>query len=253
MKIAIAAFLLCLSCAAQIPPHVMDDLLLAVPRVAAAPGLTNVTAGLVAWWTMDDASGSTVTNSIPGVGDGIVNSGSWGPGKIAGGVVLSGSGFIQFTDNSGTDYSTAAMTLSIWVKFSSLANSYNSVISRVAALGYYQLLVKSDGTLAVYLSPSGGFVNYDGTGANTLTTGTWYQLVVTYDSSSGLNAYVNNALDKSVAANGTLGGNSNRLDAGDDNNSPGRNVSGTLDDFRYYNRVLNATELNQLYQWSGQP
>jgi hypothetical protein len=214
----------------------------------------DITSNLQGWWKLDDGTGTDATDSSGNnILGGLLGSTkpSWtAPGKI---------GAYDLTFNGSTSYvnctnasalNPAAITISAWVNFSSLTNAYNAIVSRTPGSGYYQLFVKSNGKLAVYLNAS-AFVNYDGTGTYTLTTGTWYHLVVTYSSVAGLVTYVDNQVDKTVTANGALGSNTNVTTIGLDNATAGRIPAAQIDDVRIYNRALSASDVLELYNYTG--
>jgi len=126
----------------------------------------------------------------------------------------------------------AAMTIEAWVRATSFPDTYNAVISRSeTGAANFQLLVKSNGKLAAYLLASGS-VNYDGTGTNTLSTGTWYHLAMAYDSSGGLRVYVNGSLDNSAAANGTINTTAQLTSVGYDWYAAARYWNGDIDEVR---------------------
>lgn len=104
----------------------------------------------------------------------------------------------------GTGMNPTALTYTAWVNATSLPNAYNSVVVRnVLNSTFTGIWVKSNGKLLM-----GAVANnartYDGTGSNTLSTGTTYHLALTYDSTAGLVGYVNASSDNTVAANGAL-------------------------------------------------
>ena len=150
----------------------------------------------------------------------------------------------------GTTFAPVAMSFVTWINFTSLANGYNTVYSRfVGAVDYFQFHVKSSGLLAPYVS-GGVDISYDGTGTYTLSTGTWYHLVLSFDSASGLNGYVNGKLDKNVSSLGTslLTTGTGTIALGYDSNTAGRTVGALWADSRVYSRALTQAEVLTLYQ-----
>jgi len=219
--------------------------LAARPRIVTT---ADVTDGLVSRWKLDDGSGPTADDDI-GSNDGTVTDATWtGSGHIGGALVLDGSGDRVFFGTS-TTIAPVAMSASLWVKCSALTPAYSAVLSRHTndvEKGYYQLFVKSNGKLAVYLWADGGGganVFYDGDGSYTLSTDIWYHLAFTYNSTAGLKGYVNGALDGSAAANGALVQTGAPAFLGFDSGTPGRDLAGTLDEVRIYNRALTADEV----------
>lgn len=227
-------------------------LLLATPQSTSGGG-GDITSNLGGWWKFDDNTGTTAADS-----SGNANTGSllgtsiptWvAPGKI--GVAMlnfGGTGYVGC--GAGATLDGTAYTLAAWIRASSFANSYNLVIG-CAGAKYRQLFVKSNGKLAAYFNPSGGNTFYDGTGANTLSTSTWYHLAMTYSASTGLIGYVNAGVDGTAAANGAMqtgGGGDTTISI--DLGTPNRFCNGDLDDVRLYTRALTATDITTLYNYT---
>jgi len=158
--------------------------------------------------------------------------------QIDGGASFTGSSS-QHLSRASASLAFAAQTFSIWVKPTSLANAYTGLISQTTVGGaetVFTVYVKSDGTMAVYMDVGGGTggnMFYDGTGATTLTTGNWYYISVSYDSTNGIKSYVNGALDKSVAPAGTHNSPTGTFGIGTDEGFPtGRYLTGAEDEAR---------------------
>lgn len=173
---------------------------------------------------LDTSDATGANNGTP------VNTPTATTGQIDGGVHLHAAS-LQYVD-LGTAMDPAAMTYSIWVNGDSFSDSYNSTIVRSGGTGsdYSQLFVKSNGKIAVYLGAAGN-VDYDGTGSHTLSTGTWYLVAFTYDSTNGLIGYVNGGVDGTAGANGTINTHTAPTYLGHDANG-GRFWDGVLDEAR---------------------
>ncbi len=224
-------------------------------RFTAAGGGPNVTAGLVAWWKMDENSGTVASDSsLNGNDASFTGTGlTWvAPGKIGTSMInFGGAGYLSAPYSFSLD--PRSITLSAWVRISSFANSVNTVISAVGpgGDGYHQFSVNSNGTLAVYFRAGGIPIYYDGTGTITLTTNTWYFICVSYDASTGLVSRVNDVVDKTVSNSGSLDflGGSPATSIGQDLNTPSRFWNGDIDDARVYNRALTSLEATALYNY----
>jgi len=132
------------------------------------------------------------------------NSPAAGAGQIDGAVSLPALAFL--TCGTSQTLNPAAVTMEAWVNGSAYTNSYSGVYERSNNTnGSMGLFVKAGGKVAVYVRGSGGLVFNDGAGTAVLSTGTWYHIVATYDSTNGLVTYVNGASDNALAANGALG------------------------------------------------
>lgn len=206
--------------------------------------------GLVGAWLFNEGGG-TIAYDLSGKGNKgtLTSSPVWSVGFFSG-PSLSFDGSASYVD-LGTDASLnpSAVTAAAWVKASSLANTYSTVISRTDSSvpqSYYTLLVKSTGKLAFYVWGNAD-INYDGTGANTISVDNWYHLALTYDSSAGLKGYFNGFLDGSAAANGVLTSKSVTATVGKDTNTAGRIWNGLIDFPAIWNRALSAAEVAWLY------
>lgn len=103
--------------------------------------------------------------------------------------------------NLGTGIQPAAITQSAWIKATSYPGGINSVIVRNDSVYITGLWINS-GKLSPYYSTS--TIPVGSSGSHTLSTGTWYHVVVTYDNVSGMANYVNAASDYTAAAAGFL-------------------------------------------------
>jgi hypothetical protein len=157
------------------------------------------------------------------------------------------NGFVSL--GSASSLNPSAMTVEAWVNFSNFTPSYSCVTgSQVGSGTYYNnFYVTSAGKLAVYIKASGGVItSYDGGGANTLSTGTWTFIAYTI-SSSGLNGYVNGVFDQFASASGTLGGDGETVEIGNDSPNAGRIPNATIGAVYIYNTVksLGAIQYDQ--------
>ena len=138
-----------------------------------------------------------------------------------------------------------------WVKATSFTNAYNAVQARstdVDGSKFCALFVKSNGKLACFVFATAS-VNYDGTGANTLSTGTWYHLAMTYSSTDGLRGYVNGVEDGTAAANGAIATITGTSYIGEDVKFTPRFWDGPMDDVAIFSRVLTSNEILSIYRF----
>ncbi len=183
-------------------------------------------------------------NSATGSNNGTNHSATATTGQIDGGAAFV-SASSQYIDLS-TGMNPVGITMSAWVKGTSFPNAYNSVVVRDSASnGFASIFVKSNGKLGIFVADSGGTtISYDGTGSNTLSTGTWYYLTLTFTGggSVGLNGYVNASSDH-AAIGSSLGlhvGAAN-TDIGRDNVNAGRFWNGAIDEVRISGDNSSAT------------
>ncbi len=111
----------------------------------------------------------------------------------------------------------------------------------------------STGKLAMYVLRSGiGDLNYDGTGATTLSTGTWYYISLVYSealTTGALIGYVNASVDKSVNAGGTATLNSTASSTyiGNDPVNASRFWNGVIDEVRVCSIARSANWITTEY------
>lgn len=189
--------------------------------------------------TTDGSSTTTFSNNYLGVyplQDGTTlivgsstgsNNGTNSGATATSGMIDGGAAFFSASIALGTAMNPSAVTYAAWVNPTSFPAAYVSVISRNDGSFNCSLLVKSTGKMACYVSANAQ-VFFD-PGSHTLSTGTWYHLVMTYDSSAGLIGYVNGASDGTAAANGTANTNAISTFIGSDPSTGGRGWNGKID------------------------
>jgi len=211
--------------------------------------------GLVGHWTFDgkdmisnvkDRSGQNNTGYIQfGTSGNLATSTALVVGKLGQAIKFDGvDDYVKVDHNANLN--PASLSFFTWVKAVSFTNAYNSIISKEVDGAGYTLLVKSNGTLAVYVQmAAGGNIAYDGTGIFTLSPNAWYYVGFTYDGAN-LKGYVNGSLDKNVGGGGAIDYSTNYLMIGD-SFFGSRKFKGTFDDARLYSRALSSAEIKQLY------
>jgi hypothetical protein len=155
---------------------------------------TWVPAGYVYVQHYEGASTDSSTNGFTGSDTAI--SYSTGNGKLGQGAGVNGS-TSSISIAASTLNDPTPITFEAWANAASFPNSYNSVEGTESGANGHTLLVKSTGKLAIYLSPG---PNYDGSGSNTLSTGTWYHLAFSYSAANKLIGYVNGSQDGTSAS-----------------------------------------------------
>lgn len=170
----------------------------------------------------------------------------------AGSFASASSQYVDF--GQGASLYPTAITISTWAKATTLTNGYSALVSSVQGNSqYYQLFVKSTGKIAVYVKATAD-VDYDGSGSNTLSTGTWYYVAVTYDSSAGLVGYINASSDQTVAANGNLAtGFIPTVTIANDAGTAGRFWNGVIDEVRISSIARSANWITTEYNNQSSP
>jgi len=196
--------------------------------------------GLVAGYTFDAGSGSTLADASGNGNNGTISGATWVPGKYGGALSFNGSSDRVSVPASASLNLTSAMTLAAWIEPTASQSGWRTIVQRETD-SYALNASNSNGPLR----PSGAgtfggaFQWVSGPSANPVNA--WTHVAVTYDGTT-LRLYVNGTQVASTAAAGTIESSTNPLWIG--GNSPyGEYFQGLIDEARVYNRVLSATEV----------
>ena len=209
-----------------------------------------VTNGLLGWWKMDETGGTTAFDSSTNGRNATVSGATFTNGYLGNALDLTGG-----TNNASfTSADAPQTTVAAWV----LANSTGKFPYILGAPGYH-IIFRFDGTtnndtldFATVTTSNGTVVNGEWlTPSNSINTGGWYHVAVSYDKSSTTNVpalYVNGVnmpltpLTTPTVATPSYAGTTyigNRQDLT-------RGWKGLIDDLRIYNRLLSGAEVQTL-------
>jgi hypothetical protein len=199
------------------------------------------TTGLVASYSFNEGSGTTVSDSSGNSNNGTINNASWTTsGKFGGALVFSGSSYVTVNDSPSLDLSSG-MTLEAWVSPSSTPTTWSTAIMKEQPSFYiYTLYAGSPANQPnAYMMTAGGKAGIPGPSA--LPLNTWSHLAATYDGAT-FALYVNGALVATKSAATNLVQASGPLHIGG-NDIWGEYFRGTIDEVRIYNRALAQAEI----------
>jgi predicted alpha-1,2-mannosidase len=236
----------------------------AVVSISVASDVTN---GLIAHWTFDEGSGTSVYNSAP---DGIANTGTlssgvtWvSPGRIGSSALsFNGNSYqnVEVPDASDLD-PTNGLSISAWI-YPLDWNGNRRIVQKgnINGVNYgddqYRLTAENNVLkFELYLLNNGTYSPINVT-ASLPSIDAWHFVVGTWDGTN-LNLYVDNTLvGTNASAVGTLPAYENSTDPtgplfiGEKNNAgntTGNTFSGTIDDVRIFNRAITAAEVTKLF------
>lgn len=217
-------------------------------------GPTNITSGLVNYWSFDENSGLSAGDSIGGA-NGVFPGGAgnptWIAGKINSGLSFNGSNWLDLFTN--TSAGASAMTVSAWVyRTGSGCILYDSDDDTTS--GFWFGL--DNDNIWMNVVGSTGDVDYRG---GSIPLSEWMHIAATWDGSIGVagthlyvNGYETLNLVKNANGSGThLANSSSTRYIGDGGGGANGKLSGIIDDLRVYNRALTPTEIATLFWWSG--
>ena len=213
-------------------------LLIVAGGAAVAPGASD---GLIAAYSFDEGSGSTLADESGNGNSGSISGASWTTaGKTGGALSFDGvNDWVTIADSAVLD-ATRAITLEAWVKPSAAGPQWRTVLFKQHGAGMaYSLYASEDTNRPV------GQVNVDDVERNApgapLALNGWTHLAATYDDAT-LRLYVNGTLASSLSVNGSIPASTGPLRIGG-NSVWNEWFAGQIDDVRIYNRALTATEL----------
>ena len=210
-------------------------------------GTGRLDSGLAGYWALDNGSGTSATDSSTNGNTGTLTNGpTWTTGQIGGAVDFDGNNdYITVPDNDLYDVGTTA-TYSAWVNPAAIGSGMYIFEKTQAGAEDKSLYVTSAGKAGFYLYNVSDWHDAGIESATTLSAGTWYHIVGTYD---GVRArlYVNGVLENSRAVTGNVADSIGAFVIGS-RNGVSNFFSGSIDEMRFYNRPLSADEVSQLYR-----
>jgi type 1 glutamine amidotransferase len=211
----------------------------------------DIANGLVGWWKLDKASGTTAADSSATGANGTLQGGlDFSSSSVSGkaGTALkftaTDADYVRIDQNNAFSFVDADFSVSVWVK----ADEWSSCSTVVD--------FESGGWNGWLLRANGGTFNLGGSGgerqvlASLPTVGEWQHVVVTYDekgASSQIKGYLNGVLSMTVDENLNLTATTTAHGIGANQEGLSQDFVGVIDDVRVYNRALSAEIVNALY------
>jgi fibronectin type 3 domain-containing protein len=212
------------------------------PPTNSASATTQATPGpdLVASYSFDEGSGTTVADSSGNGNNGTIANATWTTsGKFGGALSFNGTNARVDVPDSTSLHLATGMTLEAWVNPASPQTKWQDVIYK-GNDNYYLEGSSTNGG-----APAGGGT-FGGAGATAfgggaLPAGTWTYLAATYDGSN-IRVYVNGTLMGTQAKTGTIASSSNQLQIGGDGIFS-QYFGGIIDEVRVYDAALTAAQI----------
>ena len=198
------------------------------------------TAGLVAAYSFNEGTGTTVADSSGNNNTGTITSATWtAAGKYGNALVFNGSSALVTVKDAASLHLTSGMTLEAWVSPTAVTSAWRDTVYK-GNDNYYLSATSTHSK-----DPAGGGTfgssNANVYGTAALAVNTWTHLAVTYDGAHLL-FYVNGTQVSSVARTGSLATSTNPLQIGGDS-LYGQHFAGTIDEVRVYNVALTAVQV----------
>lgn len=206
------------------------------------------TAGLLAYWNHDQGTGSTVSDSIAPAANGTTSgSVSWVTGQRGPWAVQYTGGHADCGYPTKLDL-TGAMTVSAWVKPTTISNADTIVSKKGNNKNGWHLALSSTGkpTFEVAYGATAPGTIIAVTAPTALTAGAWAHITGIYEPGVSVRLYVNGSLVATTTTTQTSQRNSGaqvRIGKRPSNVDP---FNGSIDEVRIYNRALTTTEVAAL-------
>ena len=197
-------------------------------------------SGLVAAYSFDEGTGTTVTDLSGNGNHGTFASAVWTTaGKYNRALVFNGTTSAVTINDSASLKLTSAMTLEAWVNPSTVTSAWRDVIYKGNDNYYLMGTTNSAGQFAGGGTFAGANANVFGTAI--LAINTWSHIALTYDGTT-LRLYLNAALVSTQGKTGAMTTSTNPLQIGGDS-IYGQFFQGAIDEVRIYNRALAQPEI----------
>lgn len=219
-------------------------------------------SGLVAYYPMDENTGTTTADASSHQHDGTLNSpAAWyTSGKLGSAVDMNGSGAVLIPDNTDLP-SGSAMTVEAWVNDATWGSnetiaSHWDYHGDGSGSGSWALQTGLNNNLRVFIADSQGDLgtNYVDTATNSWNNfASWHHVVMTYDGAQPQSTKVKVYIDGSLVGAtvyGTLPATlQNSTGAFSIGSFPGlgRSMGGAIDHVKLFNRTLSAQEISADY------
>lgn len=219
-----------------------DDYAIAFSVAAGA----DVTAGLIGYWPMDEAGGTTV-GDVSGNGyDGQIASGQgWTAGQVDGALALGGADPSVTVGAAPLIDDLSAVTMAVWMRGAPATDWHSLIDKRDAHTDGFDLFLEPGSRAFLRIN------NSTLTGTTVVADDAWHHLVGTFDGSR-LTLYVDGVEDGSAVIGANTLSTSNTLRFGTGRQG-GFFYTGRLDEVRIWNRGLTAAEVAEVYAYTGGP
>ena len=196
--------------------------------------------GLVAAYSFNEGSGSTVYDSSGNGNNGTISNATWSTaGKYGDALVFNGTNALVTIPDATSLHLTTGMTLEAWVDPTTVSSAWRDVIYKGNDNYFLEATSTQGGVPAA--GATVGTSNVYAAGTSVLAANTWTYLTETYDGTA-LRLYVNGVQVSSLAETGNILTSTNALQIGGDS-IWGQYFQGLIDDVRVYNQALTQSQI----------
>ena len=209
------------------------------------------TAGLVAWWKLDETSGTLAADASGGDHAGQVHGQPhWTPdqGRPGGALEFDGAdNYVACGDSPDFSFRDG-LTISVWVKVRKFDKPWQAIVTKGDHAWRLQRF-QNEGRVIFYpqsvkaVAPARPHL----VSKRSVDDGQWHHIVALYDGRRAA-LYLDGELEESIAVTGALTQNADPVMIGENSERRGRLFNGWMDDVRLYGYGLSEPEVQALYR-----
>ena len=227
--------------------------------VGLVPGAVrgDINQGLVAHWTLDEESGTIAHDRVGSYDGTLMGNPQWIAGKVFGGIQLDGTDDYVELPIGSLIGSLTNSSFATWVNFTNTGGAWQRVFDFGSNTTYNMFLcprIDTAGIMRFTITITSYNAEQQANATATLPTG-WHHVAVTIDADNDtITLYLDGAVaGQNPAATLTPSdlGNTTQNWFGRSQYAADAYFSGSLDDFRIYNRALSQEEVVELMNWVG--
>ncbi|MFK8067883.1 MAG: DUF4347 domain-containing protein, partial [Gammaproteobacteria bacterium] len=241
----------------QVVGDVSTNIIISKHTQASWQGTLDISSSLVAHYEFEENGGSTATDTTTNNNDGTwTNAPSWDSDSAIGGYSLDFTGdainaneVISVPNDVSLDFSSD-FSVAFWYNSSVSQDNSTRIIGSHDGSDGFSIFADNDGSLNFFVEDSSNIYSQSETGGF-IADGNWHHVVATVTSGT-LRLYIDSA--SSGSSGGTLGiaNPSTPLTIGGESTTIS-DYEGKLDDVRVYVRALSASDVTELYSYTGAP
>lgn len=202
----------------------------------------NLSDGLVAYYPLDEGTGSLTEDKSPNNNDGdLLKTPLWTEAKVKKGLKFEDDEYVEVNDSSSLDIDES-FTWSTWLKLDN-KTADSTVFGKSSA---YELTVRENDFKIVSWgddwNPSYSYAENE-----------WHHITVSGNSAgTERKLYIDGEIVAQGGPSYTMDQSNNPLQIGHWPDQDGNGVNGTIDELRIWDRQLNREEIKEIYRYSGQ-
>ena len=195
-------------------------------------------SGLVAAYSFDEGSGTSVKDASGSGNNGTTSNTTWTTsGRLGGALVFNGSSALVTVPSTTSLRLSTAMTLEAWVRPTAINAQWRDVIYK-GSDDYY---LEATSTSSSRPAAGGTFAPDNVYASSALAVNAWTHLAATYDGTT-LRLYVNGTLASSISRAAQIAVSNGALQIGGDSGA-GQYFAGTIDEVRIYNSAISEAQI----------